>query len=109
MSRIFCTKNGFPFMVEQGDLPRTDGNKSTMRIFEIAAAFEQLGIEGIHVQCIPVEGGRFIHALNLLAGSFGDRLLKFIIDLMITRKTLYSVGVALEIADAIQKREANHE
>lgn len=109
MSLVFYSDHGMPGIVDSNDLHSVDGNRCAERLLEIASALEREGFEGVRVQCVPVEKGRFVHAVNTLDGSIGARLLKFIVDLMLTRKKLYSVDAALQIAKRIQEVEAKNE
>ncbi|MGC2457662.1 MAG: hypothetical protein WA435_06680 [Gallionellaceae bacterium] len=110
MSLLICQENGFPYLIDSNDLPRTEDSKLLERITEIAVAFERAGIDdGIHVQCIQVEYGRFVHAVNTFDGSFGAILLMHLVDRMIAQNKLYSVKAALHFAKATQEYEARHE
>lgn len=108
MSLILYSENGMPGLVDSDDLPSSDGNPCAERLIEIAAAFEREGIEGVLVQCIPVEDGRFVHALNFLSGSLGERLVEFFFHHARKHKKIFSVGVALQIAKRIQEVEARN-
>lgn len=105
MRLLMTTQCGLPFIVDSDDLPKVENNKFLERITEIAIALECENLDGIHVQCIPVEGGRFVHTVYTLDGSFGERLLKFIAERMNAQKKLYSIDVALKIAKAIRESE----
>jgi len=108
MSLILFSANGMPGLINSDDLPSIDDNRCAARLIEIASALEREGVEGIHVQCIPVEGGRFVHALNLLAGSFGERIIEFFADHARKHKRIFSVNAALQIARAAQESEASN-
>lgn len=108
MSLVFYSDHGLPGIVDSDCLPSIDGNRCAARLIEIASALEREGVEGIHVQCVTVEGGRLVHALNLLAGSFGERVIEFFADHARKHKKIFSVEAALQIARAIQVHEARH-
>ena len=106
---LFSAADGMPELINSDKLPRIDDDGCAARILEIAAAFERAGIEGVRVQCVPVADGRFVILLNLLQDSFGKRLVEFFAEYARKHKKIFSVEIALQIAAAIQKREANHE
>lgn len=109
MSLLFFTKDDLPFLVDSDELPKFEDNKCAQRIFEIAVALEQKGFEGIRVQCIPIEGGRFLYSLNLLQGSWGEYILECFADYARKYKKIFSVEVALQIAKEIQEAEVRNE
>jgi hypothetical protein len=106
MSILMCVKDDLPCLIDTADLPSSDGNPCFERLIEIAATLEQKGYEGIHVQCAPVDGGRFVISLNLLQGSLGEYVMQFFADYALTQKKIFSVDAALVIAAEFRKQES---
>ena len=108
MTLIMFSENGLPGIVDSDDLPSSDGNPCYERLIEIAAAFQREGIEGVRVQCVPVDGGRFVITLNTLKHSLGADLLEFFANYAREHKKIFSVDLALVIAKQIQEKEAHN-
>ena len=106
MSLILYSENGMPGLINSDDLPSTDGNPGAERFIEIAAALEREGIEGVCVQCIPVDGGRFVITLNLLHGSLGEYVMESFAVHARKHKKIFSVDAALVIAEKFWKQES---
>lgn len=108
MSLILYSENGMPGLVDSDCLPCIDGNKCAERLIEIAAALEREDIEGVRVQCVPVDGGRFVITLNTLKHSLGADLLEFFANYAREHKKIFSVEIALQIAKQVQENEAKN-
>ena len=103
MSLLMINQHGLPHLVDSDDLLSIDDHRAVKRILEIAAALEREGYEGIRVQCIPIENGRYVYSLNVFHGSIGERLIEFFADYARDKKIIFSVEVALHIAKLIQE------
>lgn len=108
MTLIMYSENGIPSFVDSDDLPSSDGNPCFERLIEIAAAFQREGIEGVRVQCTPVDGGRFVITTSFLHGSLGADLLEFFANYARENKKIFSVDAALVIAKQVQENEVKN-
>ncbi len=112
MSILFCQKNGFPFLVDSDNLPRTEENKSLERFMQIAVALDREGFNGIRVTESRTKEGRYVQFAERLEGSLGAAIFDHLVDYSHKRKSIPTVEAALIIANSIREfedREISHD
>lgn len=107
MGAYVYMNGGAPLSFNSENIPNLDGNPRGEHLIKIAAAFEDIGIDGVRVECVKENANRVFVVLHLKQDSLAVRILNTIADEGEKTNHYPTVERALVLAKHVQKMEGN--